>query len=723
MQTNPRRLTFGRFELDLLSNQLLCSGQPVKIQPQPRRVLVALALRAGEVVSRDELRRTIWDTATFVEFDQGLNYCIRQIRVALNDSAEAPRFLETVKKQGYRFIAPVVVTDVEADRPAAPVTAPAVGAPAERPASSPTRVFLAIAGVLVVATVAGGWLYVRRASARSAADASAPAIQQITDFADSALAPALSPDGRMLAFIRGGSDFLTPDQIYVKMLPDGEARRLTSDPRLKYGLTFSPDGSEVAYTVMEGAGWSTYAVSVLGGEPQLILANAAGLTWLDRDHLLFSQIKRGQHMGIVSAPRSRADLRELYFPPHERGMAHYSFASPDRTSAIVVEMGQNGGWLPCRLIALKGTAESHQVGPDGSCRAAAWSPDGAWMYFAAQVSGARHLWRQRAPDGVPEQITFGPTIETGIAVDPDGRSLVTSIGERDSSLWLHEPAGDRQLSSEGQVLDGSVIYSPAGQYVYYLARRDAGVGRRELQRLQLKSGPIENMLSGVPILSFDISPDGTQIVYTTPTANHSTQIWIAPIDLRMAPKTLGLVGDRTPFFGPGGEVLFAFTENNTTYLGRVLADGSGRSKVVPYPISNLIGVSPGRRWVTAIAPLLDRTTVAFMAIPVAGGPPTRICENSCRVAWSSDGKFLFVSVEEASLSSPGRALAISVGPDETLPAFPATGIPPLSNARAMPGARSVPRAEIVPGRDPDTFLYVQTSVHRNLFRIRLPPGH
>ncbi|HEY3885295.1 MAG TPA: hypothetical protein VGL62_08820, partial [Vicinamibacterales bacterium] len=342
-------------------------------------------------------------------------------------------------------------------------------------------------------------------------------------------------------------------------------------------------------------------------------------------------------------------------------------------------------------------------------------------YFAAQVSGGSHLWRQRGPDGVPEQITFGPTVEAGIAVDPDGRSLITSIGEHGSSLCLHAPAGDRQLSSEGQVL-GRILYSPDGEYVYYLARRDVGVGRRELRRLRLRTGEIEDVLSAVPILSFDISPDGTQIVYTAPAANDSTQIWVAPIDRRAAAKPLGLVGDRTPFFGPDSEVLFAFTEKNANYLGRIHTDGSGRSKVVAYPISDLIGVSPGRRWVMAIAPLLDRTTVAIMAIPVAGGPPTRICENYCHTAWSTDGKFLFASVEEASLSSPGRALAIPVGPDETLPAFPATGIPPLANASAMPGARSVPRAEIVAGRDPDTFLYVQTSVHRNLFRVWLPTG-
>ncbi len=76
---------------------------------------------------------------------------------------------------------------------------------------------------------------------------------QLTDFTDSASTPALSPDGHILAFIRGGSNFMSADQIYVKMLPDGEARRLTDDPRLKYNLAFSPDGSQIAYTVMESS--------------------------------------------------------------------------------------------------------------------------------------------------------------------------------------------------------------------------------------------------------------------------------------------------------------------------------------------------------------------------------------------------------------------------------------------------------------------------------------
>src|SRR4051812_33995994 len=92
MSTNirPGRLRFGAFELDLRSGELFHDGSPVKIQPQPLKVLMVLAERPGDIVSREELRARIWDRATFVEFDQGLNYCVRQIRVALDDDATNP---------------------------------------------------------------------------------------------------------------------------------------------------------------------------------------------------------------------------------------------------------------------------------------------------------------------------------------------------------------------------------------------------------------------------------------------------------------------------------------------------------------------------------------------------------------------------------------------------------------------------------------------------------
>lgn len=101
------RLWFGDFELRLDSGELFRAGVPVKLQPQPARVLELLVRRSGEVVSREELRRHLWGEDVFVDFEHGLNFSIQQLRRALGDSAAAPRFIETVPKRGYRFIVPV----------------------------------------------------------------------------------------------------------------------------------------------------------------------------------------------------------------------------------------------------------------------------------------------------------------------------------------------------------------------------------------------------------------------------------------------------------------------------------------------------------------------------------------------------------------------------------------------------------------------------------------
>ncbi len=99
------RLRFGGFELDLGTRELLRDGRPVKLQQQPCRVLAVLASRPGELVTREEIRKAIWGADTWVNFDQGLNFCIKEVRAALGDSADAPRFVETLPRRGYRFIA------------------------------------------------------------------------------------------------------------------------------------------------------------------------------------------------------------------------------------------------------------------------------------------------------------------------------------------------------------------------------------------------------------------------------------------------------------------------------------------------------------------------------------------------------------------------------------------------------------------------------------------
>ena len=117
------RRQFGAFEFDARTSQLWREGQPVKLPPQPSKLLELLVSRAGDVVLREEIQRHLWGEDTFVDFERGLNFCVLQVRTALGDAADNPRYLQTVPRRGYRFIARV--TEVSRPQPSHIVSAPA----------------------------------------------------------------------------------------------------------------------------------------------------------------------------------------------------------------------------------------------------------------------------------------------------------------------------------------------------------------------------------------------------------------------------------------------------------------------------------------------------------------------------------------------------------------------------------------------------------------------
>ena len=116
--SSPGLLRFEPFQLDVATGELYKHGRPVRLQPQPIRVLALLVMHAGRLVTREEIRAQVWSGDTFVDFEQGLNYCIKQIRAALGDDAKAPSYVETLQRRGYRFVAHV--ERVAAEPPPAP---------------------------------------------------------------------------------------------------------------------------------------------------------------------------------------------------------------------------------------------------------------------------------------------------------------------------------------------------------------------------------------------------------------------------------------------------------------------------------------------------------------------------------------------------------------------------------------------------------------------------
>jgi len=324
--------------------------------------------------------------------------------------------IRTVARRGYIFTPPVITPLVEFPRE--PGLVPV------QPLRHPNhKVIIAAFALLAIAIVAVLLLFVRRPAKQELP------YEQITNFADSAVSPALSPDGRMLAFIRSEYTFGGPGQIYVKLLPDGEPVQLTHDDLDKRGSPkFSPDGARLAYAAHKpGSAFDTWVVPVLGGQPRLFLTNASGLTWIEagprQSRLLFSELTgRGDQMSIVSSTESRAQHRTVYMPP-ETGMAHRSYLSPDRKQVLLVEMDR-GGWLPCRLTPFDGSSPGKPVGPaPAHCTDAAWSPNGKWMYFSTDTSASR---KKRESNSLPMVVPM--SLPSARARAPCGSMIREAIG-------------------------------------------------------------------------------------------------------------------------------------------------------------------------------------------------------------------------------------------------------------------------------------------------------
>jgi serine/threonine protein kinase len=413
---------------------------------------------------------------------------------------------------------------------------------------------------------------------------------QLTNFTDEISHPALSADGRMLAFLRGSAG---SSQLYVKFLPDGDPVQLTHDETSKLYPAFSPDGSRIAYGTM-GLNWQTWVVAVLGGAPQLLLSNASGLSWIDSHHVMFSEIKSGIHLAVVTATESRSE---------------------------------------------------RAVGPQsGSCISAAWSPDGNWIYTNSDAgTHGYHIWRQAFPDGAPQQLTAGVGEEHGLAMAPDGRSIVTSVGKFGSSVWVHNQQGDRQISSQG--FSFSPRLSSNASRLFYLQADNSSQADHggELWVSDLATGQASKVLPGIAALSFSLSPDDKQVVFDTLEGDGQHRLWLASTEHRFAPRRIGSSGDkRYPRYSRSARIYYDVSEAGRNYLYRMKDDGTQEEQVSSQPIVFSSGISPDEQFVIVHRALSrEDNWWDVEAVPVAGGPWIPLCSGWCDVDWARDGKAIY----------------------------------------------------------------------------------
>jgi DNA-binding winged helix-turn-helix (wHTH) protein len=267
------KLCFGPFELDTAERELRQDGNVVKLQQQQVSVLLLLVERAGQIVSREEIYHHIWGNDTFVDFERGINFSINQIRVALGDDAHKPTYVETVPRRGYRFPAQVEGTEGEgADSPTSPDLSTLVsGSDAKRssePQASRLRfgrnILAGLVALLCVGGIMWGLLHLRKAEPRST-----------------------PPPGTSPNMIR------TP---------------LVTLRGLVYGITFSPDGQQIAFTWNKFGKRDIYIQRIGGGDrPLQITHNLDGTSWTvdwspDGRSLLYGRCVEGNRGALYAIP-------------------------------------------------------------------------------------------------------------------------------------------------------------------------------------------------------------------------------------------------------------------------------------------------------------------------------------------------------------------------------------------------------------------------------------
>lgn len=636
---------FGMYEADLGAGELRKNGLKVKLQEKPFDVMAILLEQAGEVVTREQLHKRLWTADTFVDFDHGLNNAINKLRYALGDAADNPRFIATVGRRGYRFIAPIarlgqepasIPTAAVRDVPSAPKPE---DSPAEIPPTPKGSDWWKIAAVVFgVTAVAVGFLSFRKPPSQPRP------VSHWTTPVPASLAReglTLSRDGMRLAYAErsGGTR-----RIWIRRMDQFEAKPI---PGTEGGWRpfFSPDGKSLAY--FTGNVGSLKEVPITGGTSITLCEGAiyGGGSWGEDGRIIFSGSK-----GLMRVSASGGACETLTAADGQKGETHRWPQILPGGQSVLFSISAQGDYDRARIAILDLQSREYKVVANGGS-APHYVPSGHLVYVRSGAMLAVPFDLKRLAVTGPET----PMI-AGVYYNIGGGftdytfsdlGLLMYMAETRAAIlrkleWWDRRGTAQSTSAAPQDYEG-VDLSPDGQRAAVTVGR--GGGPRDVWIIELARGTLSRLTSEAVNRSPVWTPDGGRVAFYS--SIYQGIVW-APADGGGKPELLlatsGPVTSPASWTTDGNKLLF--TQGSPAHIWTVQVPGSS-AHAKPQPLFentafNEFGprLSPDGKWVAYVSDESGKNQVYARSFPGPGGKVSISIDEGQQPKWSRDGREL-----------------------------------------------------------------------------------